>query len=533
MVLTKQILIMTVVAITTAALSISLPGAFSSGPCFTDGQRYTFNGILLHDMIRDGELLHPYQYNVTFYARYPTTNLPYGPPFFALVFAVAFSIFGISFSVARGVVALYMVSAALMGWYCVYKITHRYWLSILAVAAFLSNPLIIDRARDIGPEIAVVFHSFLTIYFFYHYVEYNKKYFAVYSALALGLGYLTKPHIIPLGIALFLYVLARKKWHILSNPEIWIALFIVIILTVPYTMLTFKYSVENLGLKTFPPLDWNLLTGFPRLLIRWVPVSTCVALIGFIIGIYRKNRLIWLCLLWGVCWYIFHTFLFGYNIGWTYLTSFVAATILPFALVSYETILFLKRVRLDEIFIGLIILWFAYTTLSAPVCYVRGYEDAGKYVADHPRGKSVLFYGKYEGSFMMGVRQRISREGPYILRGDRQLAIRLWFDDHPKSLVVQSPDNVIKLLNKYQTGYVVVEKDMPEAKEYPEYNILLQTLKNSALFKETARFSLQTNYTRLGPELIVYAFNLSDETDKADILNIPVPMLGDDLTVSY
>ena len=61
-------------------MAISLPGSFSSGPNWPDGQRYTFNGILIHDMVRDGGIFHPYQYAVDFYAHCPATNLPYGLP---------------------------------------------------------------------------------------------------------------------------------------------------------------------------------------------------------------------------------------------------------------------------------------------------------------------------------------------------------------------------------------------------------------------------------------------------------------------
>ena len=413
----KYILTITVLSIITVALAISLPGTFSSGPCSPDGQRYSFNGVLLHDMIRDGDFLNPYQYNVKFYAHYPATNLPYGPPFFALVFAGAFSLFGISFAVARGVVALYTVGAALMCWYLVYKTSKRYWLSILSVTAFLANPIVGICSRDIGPELAIALHSFLTLYFFYHYVEGEKKYFAICSALSLGLGYLSKPYILPLALALPVYVLIRKKWSLLFKTETWLALFAVSLLTIPYSILTFKFSGEELGFKTLPPVSWSLLLGYPKLIMRHIPILAFLATLGFAIGISRKNHFICLCFLWTVFWYGFNTFYMGYLIHERYLLSLVLALLFPFTLAFDRLSSLLKKVHLDKIFIGLFILWIGYTTFSAPVYYVRGYEDAGRYIAEHSQGKSVLFYSRYDGSFMMGVRERISRNGPYILEG--------------------------------------------------------------------------------------------------------------------
>ena len=105
---------LTALFIIIAALAVSLPGAFDTGPTWPDGNRYTFNGILIHDMVRDGCLFSPYHYAVDFYSRYPAINLPYGPPFFAAIFSLAFGIFGISFSVSRCVVSV-LISVLFFG----------------------------------------------------------------------------------------------------------------------------------------------------------------------------------------------------------------------------------------------------------------------------------------------------------------------------------------------------------------------------------------------------------------------------------
>ncbi len=515
----------TVFLIVIAALSVSLPGAFSTGPLWPDGQRYTFNGILLHDMVRDGEIFHPYNYNVKFYAHYPATNLPYGPPFFALVFAAAFSILGISFSVARLVIVFYTICAALMCWYLVYKIDKNYWCSILAVAAFLFNPFIARYSRDISPELANAFFSFLTIYLFYNYVEYEKKYFGIFTALALGLGYLTKQYMIPLGMALPLYIIIRRKWHILFKLETLFAVIIAIVLIVPYSKLSFM-TMNRLGPGTKPPLDWDLLLNYPAILIKQLPILTIVAGIGFIIGLMKKNKLILLCLIWAICWYVFFTFSFSNVLSDKFICSFVPSIIFPFALASNEIIIKLKGMYFDKAAIILLILWFAYSALSVPVFYIRGYEDAGKYVAENPRGKSVLFHGNYDGAFMMGIRRHISQDGPYVLRGDRHLAIRLWYEKAKAYESIESSNEIMEILDKYQTGYIVVEHDIKKEDKYPEYKILLSTLKNTALFEEVARFPILTNYNKgLGSELFVYKVHFNNDASKTDTIKIPIPTL--------
>ena len=536
----KRTQVITILLIIAAALSISLPGAFSSGTLWPDGKRYTFNGILLHDMIRDGGIFHPMKYNVMFYAQYPATNLPYGPPFLASVFAVAFSIFGVSFMTARFVIAIYTICAALMCWHLVYKLNKNYWCSILAVSAFLFNPLTLEYSRDITPELPYAFFAFLTIYFFYHYVQSERKYFGIFAALALGFGFLTKQYIIPLGIALPLYIIIQRKWHILCKCETWIAVFIAIILIVPYT----KFSVQvntKMGPGTELPIDSGLLLAYPNAAIKLIPTLTILAIIGFIIGLIKKNKLINLCLIWAVCWYVFFTLIFNYLISEKFLFSLVPAMIIPFAFSSHKIILALKRKHLDKAIIILLIFWFTFSALSKPVFYVRGYEDAGEYIAKNPHGKSVLFHGVYDGTFMMGIRRHISKGGPYVLRGDRHLAVRLWFGeehalpvDSPVDSPVGSPDWLPKFLNYYQTGYVVVESGMKKEKDFPEYKMLMKALEDTNLFNEVARFPIRTNYTkRLGTELIAYRFNFNENEKKADTYKFPVPTLWKDIEVPF
>ncbi|MFV9645040.1 MAG: ArnT family glycosyltransferase [Desulfobacterales bacterium] len=532
---TKLIKVLTFCLISLLSLAISLPGSFSSGPIWPDGQRYTFNGILLHDMVRDKAIFHPYDYNVRFYAKYPATSLPYGSPFFALVFAAAFSLFGISFSVARWVVAIYTMGAALMLWHLIYHINRSYWHAVLAVSAFLFNPLTGIYSRDITPELALAFYSFLTIFFFYNYVEYEKKYFGIYAALAFSLGYLTKPYIIPLGMALVLYAIIRRKLYIMYKRESLLALVITAGLIVPSTMLAFKYATNELGGTTIPSIDVNLLLAYPTIAIKCLPILTAGAIIGFIIGLLRKDNLTLLCLLWTFSCYFFFTFYLPEHQDQKYFFTFLPALIVPFVMTIDRLYFLLKKFRLNIVLIMLLIVFFAHGTLSSGVSYIRGYEEAGKYVAEHPHGKSVLFYGRYDGTFMMGIRRVIPKGGPYVLRGDRQLAVRVSYGKAKQSVSVESSDDIIKLLNRYRTGYVAIEIESTLERDFPEYNILMQTISsNTELFTEVAKFPIQTNWnTLVSNELVIYKFSFDKSTNPAKKLKIPVPTLKKELEVVF
>lgn len=527
--------IITVLLILFAALAISLPGAFSTGPLWPDGQRYVFNGILIHDMVRDRAIFQPYEYNVKFYAHYPATNLPYGPPFFALVFAAAFGLFGISFPVARCIVSFYTVCAALMCWYTIYSIKKDYWLSILAVSALLFFPLTVTYSRDITPELPIVFFSFLTLCFFYNYLENSKKYYGVAAAISFSLGYLTKPYIIPLGVALVLHFIIRKKWDVLYKTETWLAILIVFFLTVPYTLLSFKYLTEDLGVKPpFPPVSWKTIYGYPWTIARLSPIIAIFSVIGFMVGLIRRDKLVLLSSLWAVAWYVFFSFYLGAADIDKYLVTFIPALALPFAIGFCETI---SRIKVNFLRISTIICVIGLMIWSAaknPIYYVRGYETAGEFVAKNGPGRSVLFCGSYDGAFMMGIRNKSDpAKNSYVLRGDRHLAVRLWWGELKRKDSVKSPENLIRMLEEYQTRCIVFERDMPRAKNYEEYAILKDLLQQKELFREVRRFPIETNYRPLGPELIIYKFMGDDNPGKGGTLTIPVPTLGQDLEVKF
>jgi len=521
---------LTVILIVAGVLSISLPLS-SSGPLWPDGQWYVFNGILIHDMIRDGAVFSPYAYNVTFYAQYPATNLPYGPPFFAVVNAIAFSLFGISFSVSRYVVAFYTVCASLMCWFMVYRIYEDYWLSVIAVAVFLFNPFTLANSRDITPELPVAFYSFLTVYFYYYYVEYGRKRFGLLAAISLSLGYLTKPYIIPLGASLFIYILIFKKWSVLRKSETWVGIMIAIILIVPYTILSLSFTTEYLVHPA--PIAWDLMAVYPVIFIGHAPFITVFAVFGFFIGLIKKDKLILLSLIWAVCWYLFFTFYIRNTNGEKYLATFIPAMIAPSAIVLHGMVSRIKSVHLKRVVIISIAIGFLYRASQTPFYYVYGYETAAEYVANNRKGKSVLFYGSYDGSFMLGIRKRSPMGGIIVLRGDRQLATRLWWGELKDNSTIRTGQEIIDLLNKYQTGYVVVENEMPLAKNYSEYLILNKTLKSKEHFREIERFPIETNYRKLGTELIIYEFNRDPEADEAIIITFPVPTLEREIKVAF
>jgi hypothetical protein len=88
----------------------------------------------------------------------------------------------------------------------------------------------------------------------------------------------------------------------------------------------------DLGVKPFTALTWEATLSYPKILVKISPVFTLVSMIGFIVGLSKKDKLVLLSATWAVCWYLFFSFCVGYLNIEKYLVTFIPALIVPFAI---------------------------------------------------------------------------------------------------------------------------------------------------------------------------------------------------------
>ncbi len=488
--------VLIIVGLVISALITSLPGSFSTEALYPDGQRYLFNGLLIHDLVRDNAFSSLYQYATEYYRKYPAFNLPYGPPFLAIQFALAFAVFGIGFSVARLIVVGYTIAAAITCQYCISTIDGNRWVALIASELLLFNSLSLTYSRDIACEMPVIFFSFAALYAGYQYIELRKTGYGLAAALFLGLGYLTKQHIVPLGVGIFLYLLIGNKYS-LKKTETLLAAGVIIVVTVPYTFLTMKYSTEAFGFKLFPPFSFELLCGYLKTAFYHIPVESFLALFGFIIGIRQGNRFCYLCLTLVCCWYVFFTFVYGNYIGEPrYLLVILPAIVYPGALAVKMIFIYLKSKNAQVFAIFAIILYFSWNIFHAPIFFLRGYAAAGNLIGTKGADANILFVGKYDGNFLFGIREVCPEKQAYFLRSDQWLASRRWWGELDKQAHVKDKAEILQLIRENSVGYVVVETGDPLLAEYPEYLNMQQVLRENSLFHQVAVVPINSNYIK-------------------------------------
>jgi len=70
-----------------------------------DGSRYLNNGAMIYDWLSSDRLLDPFGFAVENYVQFPGHSIPYHPPGYALMLAVWFKVFGLSYFSARAFIA--------------------------------------------------------------------------------------------------------------------------------------------------------------------------------------------------------------------------------------------------------------------------------------------------------------------------------------------------------------------------------------------------------------------------------------------
>jgi hypothetical protein len=91
-------------------IAICSPYLFDNHFFAPDADRIAMDGAFLKDFILDlpGSLLHPYEYTVNYYAKYPALSIGYRPIFFQSMEAVLYLVLGTSYVTSKITVLCYL-----------------------------------------------------------------------------------------------------------------------------------------------------------------------------------------------------------------------------------------------------------------------------------------------------------------------------------------------------------------------------------------------------------------------------------------
>jgi len=539
------------------ALTLTLPGIDQGGFRHSDASRHAMDGVFVHDFVHDlpRSAANPIDYTLGYYAQYPALGIIlYYPPFFALVEAVFFAVFGISPFTAR-LTVVFFAAAAAVGGYRLLKSLFDPRVAFVAVALFLSLPLVVFWSRQTMLEMPTTAMVLASIWFFHRYIDLDRRRSALWTGVFVVLAVMTKQPALFVLPAFALYALARRKWGIFRHWQLYAALALIAAVLVPYFFLTFRYA-RYLTATVFTPASAaggakaasellgrfaSVITSWDQALGPWL-LWPCLAC-GLVCVVWEIARPRWsgthlLALL--VACYLVQSALLGARVGrYVFIILPVLMTFPPLLLARLD--LLRRAPVLAAACAGVAVA--AVVSFLQPINVMSGHQQAiAELVRRNGGNKLVLFEGYWDGDAVFFARQADPKRRLYVLRGSKLLYSYASFPGSHQVVRVQNHQDVRDLIRSCGIQAVAVESRDVYADNKNSGDPLIQVRRMlREVLQDTERFELIATsriHTRAdrgdgadrldGADVLVYAVRDPIQPQADDLI---IPMTGLQLAI--
>ena len=509
-------------------------GLTTGGFRYPDASRHAMDGVFVHDFVSDlpGSAARPVDYALKYYARYPALGFGvYYPPFFALVEAVFFALFGISAWTARMTVVAFAVLAVVM----LYKLIRAMagpTAGMLGAALFGSLPLVVFWSRMVMLETPAIAMILTATYAFWRYVEHRRRRWAIWAGLLVVAAVMTKQTAAFIVPAFGIYLLIRRRWDLFKRWEFWTATGIVLAALLPYFLLTFRYGkflTKNVSSLRFVDGSLSAIAGCWAEMLSGPGMVAALAAGGACL-LWPKVRKgcpgVWLLALLAVWFFVESVYVRAARARYAMLIAPVLVSFAPILLARAG----LLRRRLVVACASVAVVALASISFAQPVREVRGYAQAARAMLAHTGDRPfVLFDGYYDGDVVFFTRQLDTARQTYLLRGSKVLYTYASFKQHNFRNLMTTSEELAQFLREYGIRTVAVEdKDLAGT----EMGALLrQTLKDPTRFRLVGAFPITATRSTLAG-LTVLLYEVADAAEPtASELEIPLAGLRRTLTV--
>ncbi len=479
--------------------------AYSSSEPFYyyDETRHVMTGVYFRDLLHDMPFAHLREYTINYYLQYPALGLLIWPPFFYFLDGLAMSIFGMSIIVPKVLVGLFAVIA------CVYlfrlvRLSHDVTRAAIAVLFFGLSPLVFELSHYVMLELPALALGLAATYHFVAFLDKERRRDLVLAALFSVLAALTRFDGAHLVLLFLILILARKRWDILWRRDVLLAAALALLIIVPF----YALSASQVGWLHFqsvtgtmaPPnsgfLFFRRLFFYPSILpgqLGLIPLI--LALIGLIFALTKRRReFSWPYLAIVITTYITFTPIgeldYRHTIYWIPAFVFFAADGL--ALIA-------EWMRLPQFYLPLaacVLIGMMWLTLSKPLPWIRGYEEAARAVASSSSNSPYcLFVGRLNGNFIYQLRRQDPQRRLWVLRADKLLFSVLNVPDIQYKQLAANDEEILAIIFKYDPEFIVMEEPAPWATQStaPEEQLRskFETQVRAAINGHPERFNLE------------------------------------------
>lgn len=494
---------------------------------YVDETQHAMTGMFLADVISDHPFAHPIEYAYRYYAQYPAISLGHWPPFFYVVEAVFFLIFGPTAVAARLALLLFSL-VGLYFWFRLVADLLNEWAAAAATLILALLPPMLLFEKTVMLEVPSVAVCIAASYCWMRFLRGDGSRWLYGLSLLASLALLTKQHSGYLVVFCLLTVLAERKWRWLLTGTTARAVAVAVLLVGPYYAVTFRMhwqTITNDVLKnpvpTLNPLAYYWLTlptslGWPLLSLSILGMLTC--------WWWARSVSARFMFMWIVACYVSITPFASkeprYIMYW--LPAFVFFAVGPLTS-GWRT----RWTRLPAAAIVLILLaqsaWFAWGYRRP---YVSGYAAAARQLAQTASSGIILFDGELPANFIFylrgadpGRRLIVMRKALYVTRVLQQFA---------KEELAHTRDDLQDLFKRYGIRYVIITEGGTLSFEIQQ---TLRDLLATPQFKLLETFPVENTYDGVPVQALRLYENLQAAPPTEEFLQIRMLTLNHDIVV--
>jgi hypothetical protein len=522
----------------------SLPNMGKISYCPPDADRIAMDGVFIFDFVRDlpHSLLHPYQYAVQYYARYPSLSIGQRPPLFPAVEAVFYALLGLTPMAPRFAVLLFLYMG-MLAWVFLVTRTHNFRIALISLLLWLSNPNIYLFSQNILLEIPAFSMCILTLFLLYRYVSAPSGRTGILLGIVTGLMLMTNQKTAFMLPMFILYPLFSKNPRLLLARGTWILAAVLLCFLIPIIILTIWLGDHNMALSfkghMAPQQAQMVKEGLPQILLypfylyqnHFSPPILILAILGIAIAILRRDR---------------GSILYGLNIFCVYLTFTLISVKVPrYAIYWIPAFCFFAalpiyhlgkhlsgRIRrgstlIPYILYALPIIFQVWASFPVRIYHVSGYEAAAQYVVQNSTSPVLFFTGMGNGQFSFFVRKLDPERRFMTLRGQKIISSSFIHSNHDITVYLHDREEIYNEFQRLGVQYAVVESPL-EAPPIPAYSALRNLLNDPEFFTLEKAVPLEIRgLARIRDRrLFIYRNRNPKPIDEKQRLTLRVPVAG-------
>lgn len=454
------------ISVITVLLAVYLTVAHSSEPFYNyDETRHVMTGVYFRDLIHDLPVRDLRNYTIRYYLQYPALGLFVWPPFFYFIEGVVMAIAGPSMITAKSVV-LFFALGGLTYFFLLVRRSHNIEKAIVATFILGLLPLVFELSHFVMLEIPTLALTLAAIYHFVRYADLGLTRDLFLSGLLAAAAALTRFDAVFL-LPLFVFLIfAQRQSNLLSRGKVWVTAAVAILIVAPIYALSayaigwvdLKFVVQPVSADTPSIFSFNHLVYYPSRLPKQIGWLVLVpALFGIIMSLRKAERrasLLYFAII--VATYL--TFApiaeleIRHTIYWLPAFAFFAAQGL-YALAQVLRVNLLYPVLSVALLISL-----GWIDIAKPLPYLKGYDEAARYVVANAKSPYCLFVGHLSGDFIYQTRILDTQRTFWILRADKLLFTVLATPDIEQKALTATEDTMLATIYNYDPEFLIVEQ---------------------------------------------------------------------------